>query len=640
MSSHPILLLLQSSLPSWLQSSMANLVGNIKSHLSSISYIIPTWLDVFSPDPAILVPSLAVLTLVGSLAIWLSVGFVSGAIGARFSNLEIPAPPEADETWKGETLTQPDIRDPLYPRVIICYDPATGQLLGKRRAMAPAEVVETVARSRQAQREYAKTPFTKRRAILTTLLDWIVENQEVVCRVTARDSGKTIVDASFGELLTTCEKLRWSIANGEKVLAPEYRGGGGLVVAHKSARVEYVPVGVMGCIVSWNYPCHNVLGPIISAVMAGNGCVVKASEHVAWSTHYWQTIVRLALRKHGVDEALITVVNGWADAGEALIECADKITFIGSPAVGKQVMKKASETLTPVVLELGGKDAAVICDDCDFNQVVQIAMRGTFQNCGQNCIGLERLVVHTKIYDQFVSEMEGRIRTLRQGPPLSASAVDCGAMTMSLACKNIKALVDDAVESGARLLVGGARYICPSYPSGQFFQPTLLVDVTPDMRIANEEVFGPVAVVMKFNTDEDAIRIVNACPFGLGASVFTLDYARGDAIAKRLKTGMANVNDFGINYLCQSLPFGGIGVSGIDRFAGVEGLRGNCHVRAMTSDYYWFLGIRTGIPPLLQYPLSKTSDQFQKALVEFLYGAGMGGKLRGIYGMLEALVTP
>ncbi|TPX32763.1 hypothetical protein SeLEV6574_g05549 [Synchytrium endobioticum] len=217
--------------------------------------------------------------------------------------------------------------------------------------MTLAEVVETVTRSRQAQREYAMTPFTKRRAILTKLLHWIMENQEVVCRVTARDSGKTIVDASFGELIC------WSIANGEKVLAPEYRG----------------------------------------AVMAGNGCVVKASEHASWYTRYWQTILRLALRKHGVDEALIAVVNGWADAGEALIQCADKITFIASPAVGKQVMKKASETLDLVVLKIGGRDAAVICDDCDFNQVVQIAMRGIFQNYDQNCIGLERLVVHIKI---------------------------------------------------------------------------------------------------------------------------------------------------------------------------------------------------------------------------------------------------
>ncbi|TPX30051.1 hypothetical protein SeMB42_g07994, partial [Synchytrium endobioticum] len=172
----------------------------------------------------------------------------------------------------------------------------------------------------------------------------------------------TIVDASFGELLPTCEKLCWSIANGEKVTAPEYREGGGLVVAHKSARVEYVPVGVMGCIVSWNYPCHSVLGPILSAVMAGNGCVVKAREH------------------HGVDEALIAVVNDWADTGEALNECADKITFIGSPAVGKQVVKKASETLNPVVLEIGGRDTVVADDGCDFTQVVQIAMRGTFQN--------------------------------------------------------------------------------------------------------------------------------------------------------------------------------------------------------------------------------------------------------------------
>ncbi|TPX38320.1 hypothetical protein SmJEL517_g00308 [Synchytrium microbalum] len=630
---------IKTHLPDWLQQHSAEFEHLVKTNITRWMDILHVWIHEYIGNQTG-ITFIAIVTLVVSLAIFLGLGFVSGAIGGRFSNVDVPAPPEADLEWSGQPLSNPSIHHPTDKQIIICYDPATGQKLGERRAMTPTEILETVARARQAQREYAKTTFKKRRAILTTLLDWVVENQELVCRVTARDSGKTIVDASFGELLTTCEKLRWTIANGETVLAPEYRGGGGLVVAHKSARVEYTPIGVMGCIVSWNYPCHNVLGPIISALMAGNACVVKASEHVAWSSAYWQSIVRTVLRKHGIDDALVAIVNGWSDAGEALIGCADKITFIGSPGVGKLVMRKASETITPVVLELGGKDAAVICEDCDFDQVVQIAMRGTFQNCGQNCIGLERLVVHAKIYDKFVNEMERRISGLIQGPPLSSTkAVDCGAMTMSQASKNIQHLVDDAVKSGARLLVGGKPYKCPSYPSGQYFTPTLLVDVTPDMKIAKEEVFGPVAVVMKFKNDADAIRIVNACPFGLGSSVFTLNYSRGEKIAAALRTGMANVNDFGINYLCQSLPFGGVGISGIDRFAGVEGLRGNCHIRAITSDYYRYFGVRTGIPPLLQYPLSKTSDEFQKGLVEFLYGAGLSGKLRGIFGLLGAMVT-
>ncbi|KAJ3338986.1 Meiotic Sister-Chromatid recombination aldehyde dehydrogenase [Gonapodya sp. JEL0774] len=497
--------------------------------------------------------------------------------------IKVNTPPEADLTWMSDNVLEaPNIRDLKDPNTIVCYEPTTGRFLGKVHALTRVEVYERIDEAREAQKSYAKTSFETRRAILRTLLEWCVTNQEEISRVACRDSGKTMVDAGFGEVITTLEKLRWTIKNGEKYLAPEFRDVGPMTV-HKRARLDFVPVGVFGAIVSWNYPFHNTFGPIITSLMCGNAAVIKSSEWVAWSSKYWEGAIRAAIVANGCDPRIIQFVNGFQEAGEAVVERCDKVLFIGSTTVGKAVMKHASETLTPVVLELGGKDCAIVCEDADYGQVVPVLMRGVFQNCGQNCIGIERIIAHEKIYDKLVADLEKRVQGIRMGAPLEED-VDCGAMTMS-SFTNIQPLIDDAVQKGARLLVGGRRYVHPKYPKGQYYQPTLLVDVTPAMDIAQTEVFGPVAVVMKFKTDAEALTLANSSPFGLDSAVFTLNLRRGHALMQGLRTGMSNLNDFAINYLCQSLPFGGVGASGFDRFAGVEGLRGQCWARSTTSDW-------------------------------------------------------
>ncbi|KAJ3041486.1 Meiotic Sister-Chromatid recombination aldehyde dehydrogenase [Rhizophlyctis rosea] len=550
--------------------------------------------------------------------------------------VHVEFPTEADKSWKsGEILENPTIRIASDAKKIQCYDPATGRSLGVRTAVTPDEIREAVGKARIAQQSYAKTSFAKRRAFLRTLLEWVTREQERISAVASRDSGKTVVDGSFGEILTTCAKLRWTISQGEKYLAPEYRATDSLVTAHKSARVEYLPLGVMGCIVSWNYPFHNVIGPLISALFSGNACVVKSSEHVAWSSAFFEKAIKAALRVNGLSEDLVTIKSGWADAGEALISSADKITFIGSPTVGKIVMKTASATLTPVVLELGGKDAIIAFDDCDYNQLLDVAMRCTFQNSGQNCAGLERIIVQNGIYEKVVKDLKERIAAIRVGPPLEEQ-VDVGAMTMPTQLGIIQRLVDDAVAKGARLLTGGKPFIHPRYPKGQFYTPTLIADVTPDMLIAKEEIFGPVLCLYKFNTEQEAIALANCCHFGLGGAVFTLDYDKGERIAKYLKTGMCNINDFGINYLCMGLPFGGVGLSGVDRFSGVEGLRGNTHIRSATTDKFRMFGIRTGLPPPVKFPLSPASEKFQNGLISMAFGLGLAERAQGLKNLVFA----
>ncbi|KAJ1824986.1 Meiotic Sister-Chromatid recombination aldehyde dehydrogenase [Coemansia sp. RSA 2671] len=536
---------------------------------------------------------------------------------------ELKPPAESQPGWKsGEILDQPSIFAEGRPDLIQCFDPATGRSLGQVPATTVEQLNDKLKRARQAQKSWALTTFEQRRQVLRTLNEFVLKHQREICQVACRDSGKTLIDATLGEVLTTNAKLQWTIKNGENALKDDSRDPG-FMMMYKRAKVIYQPRGVVAALVSWNYPFHNTVGPVISALFSGNAIVVKASEHVAWSMAYWEQMVKRALNVCGHDPELVQFVTGFADIGSALTmsPLVDHITFIGSPEVGKLVMKSASANLTPVTLELGGKDCAIVFADADMSQCIPVLMRGVIQNASQNCIGIERILVQEGAYDKFVAEMERRIKAVRLGAVLDDgdAGVDCGAMVLSNCFGRLESLIADAVSKGARCLVGGHPYVHPRHPCGQYFEPTLLVDVTPDMDITRNETFGPIMVIMKFKDEQDSLDKVHSSPYGLGSSVFSGDRERGRRVALKLRTGMANVNDFGVNYICQALPFGGVGISGFGRFAGPEGLRALCVEKAFTEDRFPF--VKTPIPPIVDYPIQDTEKgyQFTQQIVAFAY---------------------
>ncbi|KAJ1930313.1 Meiotic Sister-Chromatid recombination aldehyde dehydrogenase [Tieghemiomyces parasiticus] len=534
---------------------------------------------------------------------------------------------QADEADKAPVLTG------AGPDHIQCYDPATGRALGTVPITRSDEIPAMVESCRHAQTKWASSSYAERRRLLAAILDFVVSNQDVICRISARDSGKTYLDAQLGEILTTCEKLKWTMAYGEKALQPEYRETSSMLM-YKHAIVEYLPLGVQGALVSWNYPFHNLMGPIITALFAGNGIVIKASEFVAWSASIYIDHLRRIIAAHGHNPNLVQLVLGYRETGKALVRSAvNHITFIGSTVVGREIMRNAAPRLTPTVLELGGKDCLILRHDCDPAQVAPLALRGVFQNCGQNCIGIERILVHTDVYDPFVKLVVDRVRQLKQGASLDEPGIDQGAMTMGLPhIARLEALVAEAVRDGAQLVTGGHSWNHPRYPRGTYFAPTVLTHVTPAMRISQEEHFGPLMVIMGPYADDTAlVEVANACPFGLGGSIFTRDTAAGLALGRRLRTGMTNVNDFGANYLCQSLPFGGVNQSGVGRFAGYEGLRGVCLTKAMTVDRFPGV-IQTAIPGILQYPVGNECvvNAFSRALVDLFYASAWRAKLAAV----------
>ena len=450
--------------------------------------------------------------------------------------------------------------------------------------------------------------------------------------------GKPKVDALLGEVMTTCEKIRCINFNGEEWLQPSYRPVGPMM-AHKRAYVEYVPFGVLGVIAPWNYPFPNMLNHVISGIFSGNAVVSKVSEHTSWSSTYFGKICRMALEVNGHDPDLVQTVTGFGESGAALVACddVDKIIFTGSPGVGRKVMEGASKYLKPVILELGGKDPMVFCDDVKIKDVVPWALRGCFQNCGQNCCGVERLFVYESVQEEFIDAVLPRVKSLRQGIPLATCGadgdVDCGAMVMEGQIGIIQELVDDAVKKGATLHCGGKRN--PKL-QGQFYEPTLLSGITPDMRIAQEEVFGPIMAVATVpgDDDEECIRLVNNCSFGLGSSVYSGSQTRGMKLGKQIRSGMFTVNDFGVNYLIQSLPFGGVRESGFGRFAGPEGLRACCLERSIVEDR--IPGVRTTIPSPIDYPIKKEQGlPFGMALIQLFYNESIVGKIKGIFGLIK-----
>lgn len=566
-------------------------------------------------------------------------------IPVKFS---IPIPEAASQNWKSEVrLFPPSIIDPNDPNLIQAYCPATGQLLGKFKSKTSAEIDDMINKANNAQLEFNNSTIQSRIRILTSLRNYILDNQDLIARVACRDSGKTMLDASMGEILVTLEKLAWVIEHGPSVLQPSKRSGptNFFMKWYKGAEVRYEPLGVVSAIVSWNYPFHNLLGPIIAALFTGNSIVLKCSEQVVWSSEFFIQLVRECLKACGENEDLIQLAyclpprEHGDDAANYFTSHPGlkHITFIGSQPIAHHILKCAAVSLTPVVVELGGKDAFIVLDSVkDLEKLSSIILRGTFQSAGQNCIGIERVIVSAKNYDELVKILQRRLteNPLRLGSDIDQlEGIDMGAMVSGNRFEQLEELVQDAVSKGARLLAGGSRYSHHKYPEGHYFQPTLLVDVTTEMKIANNEVFGPILVMMKANNTDHCIELANSAEFGLGGSVFGKDFNECNYVANNLKTGNVAINDFATFYVCQ-LPFGGIHGSGYGKFGGEEGLLGLCNAKSICYDTLPF--VSTQIPPPLDYPINNTNQKawnFVKAFITGAYTPSIWQRVKSIFSL-------
>ena len=498
-----------------------------------------------------------------------------------------------------EPETDKAVTSATTPTVIESRNPATGELLGTVPDQDAAEVRQAVQRARAAQRAWGAQSVKERAEHLLRVGTLMAARIDDLVDLIAGETGKMPNEALATELMVTGELIRHYARRAPKVLAPK-RVSPGLLRGTKRAVKLYEPFGVVGVISPWNYPFTLTMAPVVTALAAGNTVVLKPSE----VTPLVGVAVGELFRDVGGNDGIVLGVRGGGATGNAVVTGGgDMGVFTGSVATGRRVMAAAAEHLTPVVLELGGKDPMIVCADANLDRAVNAAVWGAFSNAGQTCVSVERVYVVDEVYDEFVAKVLDRARKVEIGR-------DIGSMTFPRQVEIVERHLEDARAKGARILLGGGR---PAGAPGLQFQPTVLVDVDHTMDVMQEETFGPLLPIMRVRDEEEAVRLANDTRYGLDASVFTKDADRGLRLAQELESGNVCVNDCVVNYAIPALPFGGVKESGMGHTHGDEGLLEFSRVKSVALDRlglkrepFWFMPAR--------------AERWAKAFLRFRYG--------------------
>jgi acyl-CoA reductase-like NAD-dependent aldehyde dehydrogenase len=444
------------------------------------------------------------------------------------------------------------------------HRPADGTLIRSIPVDSPERVAEVVGRVRANQAEWEAIGFPGRRRWLERLRDWMIDNEPRLADVMQEETGKVRAEAESEAPLISAA-INYYSKHGEEFLADETPAPNILPLRVKRLRIVYRPYPVVGVITPWNFPLLLAFDDAVGALFAGCAVVIKPSEFTPFSI---MEAVRGWKEDIGGPDVL-DVVNGLGDTGGRLIDEVDFVQFTGSDRTGRVVMKRAAETLTPVSLELGGKDPLIVLRDADLERAVNATAMGGLLNSGQACTSIERVYVEEPVYDEFVARLGDRVRELRQGQDGRSYGAEIGAMATPAQVDIVSAHVEDARQKGASIVTGGKRREGP----GQWYEPTVIADVDHSMKVMTEETFGPVLPVMKVRDADQAVRLANDTRHGLSASVFAGTSDEGASIARRIEAGAVNVNDVLTNYFALGLPMGGWKESGIGFRHGSYGIK-------------------------------------------------------------------
>ena len=507
--------------------------------------------------------------------------------------LNTPSSPQA-----GPACQEIAVRNPRTGQVIYSFQEPPDEEL--RRAFDEARRAFQVIRSMSVRERLDEVLKLKR---------YFLDNKEKIVDRVVAETGKARTDALISEVFTVLDIVDYYDKHAERHLADE-KVPTPIILQGKKSKIYYSPLGTVLVISPWNYPLNLALVPMITAFVAGNSVVYKPSE---WTP--LKGLVEEIIDGSGFMKGAVHVVYGGKETGRRLIDQRPaKILFTGSTRAGKQIMEQAAKYLIPVELELGGKDPMVVFEDADLDRTAAGAIWGAMTNSGQTCTSVERVLVHERIYPQFVDVLKQKIEKLSH-PALDpkkpdAGDLDVGFMTAPFQIAKVEGQVNEAVAKGAKVHTGGTRT-----DSLSAYPPTLVTDIDPSMKIATDETFGPVLTVQPFKTEEEAIAMANDSPYGLSASVWSRDIDRATRVARAIETGNVSINNVLATQGNSALPFGGTKESGFGRYKGPHGLHSFSNIKSIMID--------TGskVEPHW-YPYSREKYVLFSKLLDAVYGGG------------------
>lgn len=511
----------------------------------------------------------------------------------------------------------------LEPRPVIeIHSPATLNKIGEVAVDSAADVRAVMATARAAFRQWSALDIKQRANVLLSARDLLLARQEDILQTICAENGKPRLEA-ISEFFYVCDVITFYAKQAKRFLKPERITPH--LLRNKKVTVHWEPRGVIGLITPWNFPFILTIGEAIPALMAGNAVVIKPSEWTPLIAKLGCEILQQAFTNAGLPAEILQIVNGYGETGGALVDEADMIAFTGSVNTGKRIAERAAKRLIPVSLELGGKDPMIVCRDADVERAANAAVWGAFTNSGQVCISVERVYVDEAIADDFTKRVVEKTKQLRQGidEANSEQRVDVGAMTFPRQIETVEDHVADAKAHGANILTGGRRN--PNLP-GRFYEPTVLANVDHSMKIMTEETFGPVLPIMRVKSEDEALRLANDSIYGLNASVWTKDKAKGERIAARVEAGITCVNDVIVGFGVTDAPSGGLKESGLGKRHGMHGIRRFCHEQVIITDRF---GLKR---EMLWYPYTLQTERLLLRGIGALFSNRLSQKLKALLG--------
>jgi acyl-CoA reductase-like NAD-dependent aldehyde dehydrogenase len=449
-------------------------------------------------------------------------------------------------------------------------NPATLELVGEIPETDPQAIPGIIEKARKAQAEWASWPLERRVRAVRGVQDRLISRREDIAKIVSQETGKPRVDALNVDMLCSLTAADYSARSMKELFSPKPVRFGNLGLPMRfmgrSSYIQNKPLGVVGIISPWNYPVGIPFSEAVMAVAAGNAVVLKPSSETPFSG---LEVAKLFAEGDFPPDLVQVVVGPGRTVGKALaISGVDRIIITGSTAAGKEIMALASSRLTPVTLELGGKDPLVVFDDADLERAVEGAVWGSFVNAGQTCVCVKRIYVQEGVYDRFLAMFTDRVSKLRLGWGWDDPDIDVGPLISAEALERMEAVVQQAVNDGGKVVAGGKR---AEGLKGYFFRPTIVVDLPHSSTVVQEEVFGPLVTVHRFATEEEAVRLANDSPYALSGSVWTGDLAKGRRVAQSMSGGTVLVNNVGYTFGLAMTPWGGKGMSGFGRTHGELG---------------------------------------------------------------------